>query len=326
MRVFVAGATGTIGQRLIPMLVEAGHQVTGTTRSPGRVERIRAAGAIPVMVDALDAAAVRKAVGWSAPEVVVHELTAIPANLDLRHFGRDFAMTNRLRTEGVDYLIAAAREAGCRRFVAQSFAGWPYARNGGPVKSEEDPLDPEPPAGLRSALEAIRYVEQRTTAIPEISGVVLRYGAFYGPGNMIGAGGSLLEQVRKRLVPVVGRGTGIWSFVHIDDAARATVQAVERGAPGIYNIVDDEPAPVAEWLPTLAAAIGAQPPRRLPAWLARLAIGQHGVVMMTEVRGASNAKAKRELNWRPAWPSWREGFKSGLDESHSARQGVEART
>lgn len=314
MRVFVAGATGAIGRRLVPMLVQAGHQVTAMTRSPRKVESIRAAGATPVVADALDAGAVKQAVRQASPEAIIHELTALPANLDLRHFARDFAVTNRLRTEGLDNLIAPARDAGCRRLLAQSFAGWPYARQGGPVKTEEDPLDPNPPPAFRATLAAIRYLERAVAAESGMAGIVLRYGAFYGPGNAIGAGGALLDQVRKRRVPVVGGGTGVWSFIHIDDAARATVRALQQAAPGVYNVVDDEPAPVSVWLPALAAAVGARPPFRVPAWLARLAIGSLGVVAMTEVRGASNAKAKRELAWKPVWSSWREGFRNGLAE------------
>jgi nucleoside-diphosphate-sugar epimerase len=232
--------------------------------------------------------------------------------MNLRKFDRAFEATNRLRREGTDNLVAAARAAGARRLVAQSFAGWPYAREGGPVKSEEDPLDPNPPAGFRNTLDAIRYLEATVLGAGGLEGLALRYGPFYGPGTSIGVGGSIVEDVRRRRVPVVGSGAGIWSFLHIDDAAQATLAAIERGPAGIYNIVDDEPAPVSEWLPALSAAIGAKPPRRVPAWLARPAIGKHGVVMMTEIRGASNAKAKRELGWQPTWTSWREGFRKGL--------------
>jgi nucleoside-diphosphate-sugar epimerase len=282
------------------------------TRSPEKAAALRAAGAASVIADAMDRSAVAVAIRAAKPETVVHQLTAIPNALDLRHFDRDFAPTNRLRTEGLDNLIAAALSAGSRRLVAQSYAGWPYARTGGPVKSEGDPLDSNPPAGLRAALEAIQYLERTTTSTPGLEGIVLRYGGFYGPGNTLGEGGAMLEEVRKRRVPIVGSGAGVWSFVHIDDAAQATVAAIEHGAPGIYNIVDDEPAPVSEWLPALAAAVGAKPPMRIPAWLGRLVIGEHGVALMTEVRGASNVKAKRELGWTPRWRSWRDGFRNGL--------------
>ncbi len=314
MRVFVAGATGAIGSRLVPLLVEAGHQVTGMTRSSKKAEQVRGAGATPAVADALDREAVMRAVKAAAPEAIVHELTAIPDNLDIRHFDREFEITNRLRTKGLDNLIAAGREVGCRRIVAQSYAAWAYAREGGPVKTEEDRVDPNPPAGIRRTSEAIRYLEQTVTALSGMTGIALRYGAFYGPGNTLGAGGEMVEQVRKRRVPIIGGGTGVWSFIHIDDAALATLRALEAGQSGVYNIVDDEPARVSEWLPALAEAVGAKPPRRIPAWLGRLLIGEHGVIMMTEVRGASNAKAKRELGWQPLWTTWRNGFRKGLDD------------
>jgi nucleoside-diphosphate-sugar epimerase len=271
-----------------------------------------------LVADALDRDAVLAAVVAARPEVVVHELTALAQMTDFRKLDEGFALTNRLRTEGTDHLLAAARAAGARRFVAQSFAGWPCARVGGPVKTEDDPFDPDPPPQLRRALDAIRHLESAVLGTEGIEGVVLRYGGFYGPGTSAGAGGFLLDDLRRRRFPIVGAGTGVWSFVHIDDAATATVAAVERGAPGVYQIVDDDPAPVAEWLPALAAAVGARPPRRVPAWVARLVGGAHGVVLMTEVRGASNAKARRELGWRPAWPSWRQGFREGLGDAYLA--------
>jgi 2-alkyl-3-oxoalkanoate reductase len=318
MRIFVAGATGALGRRLVPLLVERGHQVSGMTRTAGKAAGLRAAGAEPVVADALDRDAVLAAVVAARPEVVVHELTALAEMTDFRKLDQGFALTNRLRTEGTDHLLAAARAAGARRFVAQSFAGWPFARVGGPVKTEDDPLDPDPPAQLRRTLDAIRHLESAVLGTEGVEGVVLRYGGFYGPGTSAGEGGFMLEDLRRRRFPLVGAGTGVWSFVHIDDAATATVAAVERGAPGIYQIVDDDPAPVSEWLPALAAAVGARPPRRVPAWVARLAGGAHGVVLMTEVRGASNAKARRELGWRPAWPSWRQGFRAGLGDPYPA--------
>jgi 2-alkyl-3-oxoalkanoate reductase len=313
MRVFVAGATGALGRRLVPLLVAGGHRVTAMTRSPGKAAGLRAAGAEPVVADALDRDAVLAAVAEARPEVVVHQLTALAGALNFRRFDESFAATNRLRTEGTDHLVAAARAAGARRLVAQSFAGWPFARVGGPVKTEDDPLDPDPPAELRRTLDAIRRLESAVLGAGGLEALVLRYGGFYGPGTSVGAGGSMVDDLRRRRFPMVGAGTGVWSFVHIDDAAGATVAAVERGAPGIYQIVDDDPAPVSAWLPELAAAVGARPPRQLPAWVARLVAGEHTVVMMTEVRGASNAKARRELGWRPAYPSWRQGFRDGLD-------------
>ncbi|HYL37728.1 MAG TPA: NAD(P)-dependent oxidoreductase [Bryobacteraceae bacterium] len=314
MRVFVAGATGAIGRRLLPILVQAGHCVTGMTRSPEKTAGICAAGAVAVVADALDPVAVMNAVKQSAPEVVVHELTAIPAGLDLRKFEREFAPTNRLRTEGTDSLLAAARAAGVRRFVAQSYGGWPYAHTGGAVKTEEDPLDPNPPAALRPSIEAIRHLETAVSQARGMEGIVLRYASFYGPGTAIGEGAAVVGQIRQRRIPVIGGGGGVWSFLHIDDAARATLAAIEGGAPGIYNVADNEPAPVSEWLPELAAILGAKPPLRIPSWLGRLAVGEHGVFLMTQVRGISNAKAKSEFGWQPVWGSWRDGFRRALGE------------
>ena len=319
MRIFVAGATGVLGRRLVPLLVEGGHQVTAMTRTPGKAAGLRATGAEPVVADALDRDALLRAVVAARPEVVVHQLTALAGTISFRRFDQAFALTNRLRTEGTDHLLEAARAAGTRRFVAQSFAGWPFARVGGPVKTEGDPLDPDPPAELRRTLDAIRHLESAVLGTEGVEGVVLRYGGFYGPGTSAGAGGYMLEELRRRRFPMVGAGGGVWSFVHIDDAATATVAAVERGAPGLYQVVDDDPAPVSEWLPALAAAAGARPPRRVPVWLARLLAGEHGVVLMNEARGAANAKARRELGWRPAYPSWRTGFRVGLGSSEATR-------
>ena len=314
MRIFLAGATGAIGKRLVPILVQAGHTVTGMTRSEGKADAIRSAGAEAAVADALNADAVTKAVERARPEVIIHELTALPKEFDVRKFAEQFRRTNRLRTEGTDYLLAAARIAGVRRFVAQSYAGWPYARTGSAVKTERAQLDPNPPAAFRETLDAIRHVESAVLGAGGMDGLVLRYGGFYGPGTSLAEGSAFLEQIRRRKFPIIGGGSGVWSFVHIDDAAHATAVAAERGAPGIYNIVDDEPAPVSEWLPALARMVGAKPPFRIPAWLGRLAIGEHGVLMMTELRGASNEKAKRELGWKPQWPTWREGFRNGLSE------------
>lgn len=316
MRIFVAGAAGALGRRLVPRLTERGHGVTGLVRSERSAADVRALGVACVAADALDGEAVRRAVVDAHPDVIVHELTAL-AGLDPRHFERDFELTNRFRTESTDHLLTAAREVGARRFVAWSYAGWPFAREGGPVKTEEDPLDPDPPKAMRTTVDAMRYLERAVTGASDLEGLVLRYGAFYGPGTGISIGGDQVEAVRKRKFPIVGGGTGVWSFVHIDDAASATAIAVERGAPGIYHVVDDDPAPVSAWLPALADAIGARSPRHVPAWMARLLIGEHGVAMMTECRGAANAKAKRELGWTPAYPSWREGFVTGLGATES---------
>ncbi len=314
MRVLVAGASGAVGSRLIPMLTAAGHEVTGLTRSQPKTDELRRAGATPVVVDALDAAALREAVLSARPEVVVHEMTALRNASDLRHFERAFAQTNRLRTEGLDHLLAAARQSGARRVVAQSYCGWPFARVGGPVKTEDDPLDSTPPREFQRSLQAIRHLESAVGEAADLEGIVLRYGAFYGPGSGMFEG-SALAQLRRRLFPVIGDGGGWWSFLHLDDAAQATMCAVENGASGIYNIVDDDPAPVRDWLPALADMIGAKPPRHIPSWLARLLVGEHMVVLMTDVRAGSNAKARRELGWRPAHASWRQGFAQVLASS-----------
>jgi 2-alkyl-3-oxoalkanoate reductase len=305
MRIFLAGATGAIGTPLVRELTQAGHHVTGTTRSEAKAGALRAAGAEPVVLDALDRDAVVAAVTAARPDVIVHQLTALNDLSNLRNPDRAFAMTNRLRTEGLDHLLAGARAAGGARVVAQSYAGWPNARTGGPVKTEDDPLDPDPVPSMRETLAAIRYVED---SMVKEQGIALRYGGFYGPDTSMASGGEQVEMVRKRRFPIVGDGGGVWSFVHVDDAATATLAAIERGAPGIYNVVDDDPAPARDWLPALAAAAGAKPPRRVPRWLGRIAAGEAVVALMTDVRGASNAKAKRELGWTPAYPSWRDGF------------------
>ncbi len=307
MRVLVVGATGTIGRHLVPQLVTAGDQVSATTRSPAKVSGLRAAGAEPLVLDGLDAAAVGEAVARAEPDVIVHEMTAIPASLSTRGFDRAFAATNSLRTAGLDHLLAAATAQGVRRLVAQSYAGWPNIRSGGPVKTEEDPLDPDPPAAQRRTLAAIRYLEDSVASAP-LEGLVLRYGNLYGPGSS----DVLVRMLKRRRVPLVGDGAGVWSFLHVPDAAGATAAAVHGGPPGVYNVVDDEPAAVADWLPVLARAAGAPPPLRVPAWLGRLAGGDAGLSMMTQVRGCSNAKARRELDWRLIWPSWRQGFAVGL--------------
>jgi 2-alkyl-3-oxoalkanoate reductase len=310
MRIFFAGATGAIGRRTVPQLVTRGHQVTAATRSAGKVDLLRGLGADPVVVDGLDAAAVGEAVARAEPDAIIHQMTALATDMDLKHFDRMFATTNQLRTKGTDHLIAAANAAGVGRMVAQSYTNWSNIREGGPVKTEDDPLDPNPPAQQTQTLAGIRHVEEAVLAAP-LEGIALRYGNFYGPG----ASEPVIEVLRKRQFPIVGAGTAVWSWIHIDDAASATVAAVEHGPRGIYNIVDDDPAPVSEWLPYLAEQVGAKPPRHLPVWVGRLFAGEVGVSMMTRVRGSSNAKAKRELDWEPAWPSWREGFRYALTDA-----------
>ena len=314
MKVFLAGATGALGRRLMPQLVANGHQVVGMTRSEAKRDLVRSLGAEPVVADALDPEAVGRAVREAEPDAIVHQLTALSESLDPRHFERDFALTNRLRTEGTDHLLSAGRAARVDRFVAQSFAGWPFARTGGPVKSEDDPLDPDPPKPFRTTLDAIRHLEDAVTQATWTEGIVLRYGGFYGPGTgfALEPPGEQVEMVRKRKFPLVGEASGVWSFIHIDDAAAATVAALERGHRGIYNVVDDDPAPVSEWLPIAAEAVGAKPPMRVPRWLGRLVAGEAATIFMTEVRGASNAKAKQELDWQPRHASWRQGFREGL--------------
>jgi nucleoside-diphosphate-sugar epimerase len=306
MRVFVAGATGAIGKQLVPRLAEAGHEVHGMTRSESNQAMLRELGAVPVVADALDPEQVAEAVGKARPDVIVHQLTSL-AGVGIRSLKRGAAVTNRLRSEGTDHLLSAGQAVGVRRFVAQgNFAS--YARTGGPVKGEEDPLDPAPPGKLREGLAALRHLEQAVLDARWTEGIVLRYGGFYGPGTNMAPGGEMFEMIRKRRFPLIGDGGGVWSFIHIADAAEATVAAVEHGTRGVYNIVDDDPARVAEWLPALAQTLGAKKPIRVPRFIVRLVAGEAGVVMMTDARGASNAKAKRELAWRPAYPSWRQGF------------------
>jgi nucleoside-diphosphate-sugar epimerase len=308
MRVFVAGATGAIGRQLVPRLVAAGHEVVGMTRKESNRTMLEQLGASPVVADALDPGQVADAVGRARPEVIVHQLTAIGA-VDLRHLDRSFALTNRLRTEGTDHLLSAGHAVGVRRFVAQGVGGYAaYARTGGPIKSEEDPLDPAPTHQMRETQAALRHLEEAVLGAEWTEGIVLRYGAFYGPGTSLAPGEEQFELVRRRKYPLVGDGGGVWSFIHVADAAAATAAAVEHGRRGVYNVVDDDPAPVAEWLPALAQQLGAKKPMRVPRFIGRLFAGETGVVYMTEVRGASNAKAKRELQWRPAHPSWRQGF------------------
>lgn len=312
MRVFLAGATGVVGRRLLPMLISAGHEVVGTTRSTAQLEALAKAGAEPVVMDGLDAGSVKGAVAGARPDVVIHQLTALKGTGSPKKFDQEFAVTNRLRMVGTDNLLAAARSAGVPRFIAQSFTGWTNERSGGSVKDERDPLDPTPTAPSRRTLAAIHYLEETVVSATDLEGLALRYGLLYGPGSGFGDGGDVFEMVHKRTLPIVGGGTGVWSFVHVDDAARATLQALDHGAAGVYNIVDDQPAPVSQWLPDLAEAIGAKPPLRLPGWLVAPMLGEHGVSMMTKIRGSSNAKAKSQLDWQLTYPSWHEGFRRGL--------------
>jgi nucleoside-diphosphate-sugar epimerase len=319
MKVFVAGATGVLGRSLVPQLVARGHEVTGMTRSPSKQDLVRSLGASPVVADALDPDAVAQAVASAGPEVIVHELTALSGPMsirDARHPDRSVGatMTNRLRTEGTDHLLAAGRAVGARRFVAQSFGAFRFARTGGPALTEADPLDPDPPAALRAPLLGILHLERAVTTIDWGEGLALRYGGLYGPGTGISRAPDALlaAAIRKRRFPIIGDGGGVFSHVHTEDAAAATAIAVDRGPSGIYNIVDDEPAPVREWLPVLASALDAKPPRRIRRWLGRLLAGEATTLVMTEVRGASNQKAKRELGWEPRYASWRQGFVQGL--------------
>jgi nucleoside-diphosphate-sugar epimerase len=311
MRVFVTGASGAIGRRLVPSLVEAGHDVTGTTRAADKAEMLRAAGADPVVCDALDADAVRDAVVGANPEVVVHQLTAIPPAFNPRRIAVEFAPTNRLRVDGTRHLLEAAAAAGARRFVAQSIA-FGYAPTGGWVKTEDDELFLDAPEAFRSTIDAVHALETAVLGAGDLEGLVLRYGFFYGPGTSYAPDGAIAERVRRRRYPIGGRGTGRFSFIHLDDAARATIAAIEGGPRGVYNVVDDEPAPVSEWLPAYATVLGAPPPHRLPGWLVRLAAGRYAQYTMTELRGASNARARERLGWAPQLSSWRQGFGSAL--------------
>jgi nucleoside-diphosphate-sugar epimerase len=311
VKVFVAGATGAVGKRLVPLLIAAGYDVAAMTRSAQKADLLRAAGADPVVADGLDCASVMKALAQAQPEVVIHQMTGLAGAKSFRKFDGEFALTNRLRTEGTAHLLAAAEAAGARRFIAQSFGNWNYGRTGNRLKTEEDPFDPSPPANQTRSLEAIRYLEDKVAAA---GGLALRYANLYGPGTGFALNGDLATLVRRRRLPIIGDGAGVWAFIHIDDAATATIAAIGRGAPGAYNIADDEPAEVAVWLPELARALGAKPPRRVPVWAGRLAAGEVGVSLMTQIRGTSNAKAKRELGWQPRYRSWRDGFRTGLGD------------
>jgi nucleoside-diphosphate-sugar epimerase len=312
MRVLVAGGSGAIGIPLVQQLVARGHRVIATTRRPERAERLRGLGATATAMDGLDAASVGETVARAEPDAIVHQMTALSGKPDMRHFDRWFAATNALRTTGTRNLLAAAQAAGVTRVIVQGYAGWNIDRRGRGPATEDEPLDSNPAPAQRETLAAIRSLERAVTEAP-LTGIVLRYGSFYGPG----ASDAYVNMVRKRMLPIIGSGAGVWSWIHIDDAASATVAALERGEPGIFHVADDEPAPVAEWLPYLARSVGAKPPHHLPAWLGRLAAGEVVVRMMTDVRGVSNAKAKRLLDWRPRWASWRDGFRHALGE-HAA--------
>ena len=314
MKVFVAGGSGAMGMRLVPQLLSAGHEVVAMTRSETKAGRLRALGAEAVVADGLDRGAVVQAVMRAESEVVIHQLTALAGVKSSKNFDSEFALSNRLRTEGTDHLLEGARAVGARRFVAQSYGSWNYERTGTGLKTEEDLLDPNPPKHQTESLQAIRYLEQVVCEADDIEGIALRYGNFYGPGTGTDVNGNIVDPVRKRQLPIIGTGAGVWSFVHIDDAASAAVAALDHGAPGVYNIVDDEPAPVSAWLPVLAQAVGAKPPRHVPVWVGRLAAGEVGVSMMTQIRGTSNAKAKRELGWKPHYRNYREGFRTGLGD------------
>jgi 2-alkyl-3-oxoalkanoate reductase len=324
MKVFVAGASGALGKQLVPELVEQGHEVTGMTRTQAKQDLVREMGARPAVADGLDPEAVAQAVAEAEPDVVVHQLTAINPGKLGRSIDKLFTLTNRLRTEGTDHLLAAARAAGAKRFIAQSFAGWPFERIGGPVKTEEDPLQSSPPKTVSETLGAIKYLEETVTGADGIEGLALRYGGFYGPGTSLGINpdGEQIVMIRKRRLPMIGDGGGIWSLVHIQDAASATAAAVERGEPGVYNVVDDEQAPAGVVITELAKVIGVKEPRRIPRWLGRLIAGEGNEIMMTEVRGASNAKAKRELGWQLRFPSWRLGFREGLEPAERTSGGA----
>lgn len=312
MKVLVAGASGGLGRSLVPQLIAAGHDVTGMIRSESSAAGIRAFGADVVLADGLDTAAVREAVESVRPEVVVHQMTALKSGIDFKHFDRSFALTNRLRTEGTDNLLAASQAAGVRRFVVQSYAGWNLQHGGSATRTEADPLDPNPVSAQTQSMAAIKHLESVVLNADGIEGVALRYGAFYGPTGDIGKGGSMVEMIQKRKLPLVGDGTGVWSFIHYDDAASATVKAIESDATGIFHVADDDPAQAAVWLPEFAKILGAKPPRHIPAWLARLAVGDVGVAAFTEIRGADNSLAKSTFDWQPGYASWRQGFRQGL--------------
>jgi nucleoside-diphosphate-sugar epimerase len=315
MKVFITGATGAIGRPLVPMLVEGGHEVVAMTRSLEKAEALRATGTTPVVADGLDREAVVDAVVRAAPNAIVHQATALSGPPDLKHFSRYFQQTNRLRTLGTDILLEAARAADVRRFVAQSYAGWPFESQGSSLVTEEDPFEPSLPLEMRSTQDAIQHLERAVLEAEDLEGVALRYGSFYGPGTSLAPDGEIADAVRKRRMPIVGDGGAVWSFCHVEDAAAATLAALEGGMTGAYNVVDDVPTPMNEFLQELARMLGAKPPRRVPVWLAKPLIGEAGVYLMTEAPGVSNAKAKAELGWTPRYPSWQLGFRDMLRET-----------
>jgi len=318
MKIFVAGAAGVVGNRLVPLLVRNGYEVVAMTRSSRKADWARRVGAEHVAADGLDREAVLRAVEAAQPDAIIHQMSALTGSGNLKEFDRDFALTNRLRTEGTDHLLEAARDNGVRRFIVQSYGNWNYERAGSSPKSEADPLDPAPAAKQRETLAAIRYLEAAVTEAPGIDGFALRYGNFYGPVTGFAPDGAIAAMVRKRQLPVVGNGQGVWSFIHVDDAAAATMAAITSDAPGIYNICDDEPAPVGVWLPAYAKIIGAKPPMHVPAWLAHFLIGEVGVSMMTKIRGASNHKARAALGWQPHFARWRDGFRHDFRNATAA--------
>ena len=312
MKVFVAGASGAIGRRLVPLLVAGGYEVVGMTRSSKQAGTVRAMGAEPVVADGLDRASLRQALMRAAPEVVVHQMTGLSTVRSFKDLDEELAPTSRLRTEGTDNLLDAARAAGARRVIAQSYGLWSYIGGGQRPATEEDPLDPNPPSSMSRTLDAIRHVESVVPRAEAIEGMVLRYGFFYGPGTGFAENGRLCDLVRQRKMPIIGDGRGVWSFVHVDDAAAATMAAIKRGQPGVYNVADDDPAPVAVWLPELAKLLGAERPRHLPTWFGRIVAGESGVYMHNRTRGISNARVKVELGWDPLYVSWRDGFRHGI--------------
>lgn len=312
MKVFVAGASGAVGKSLVPLLVQTGYDVVAMTRSQQKALALQDMGAHAVVADGLDAASVMNAVVSTKPDVIVHQMTSLAAAKDFKNFDREFKLTNRLRTEGTDNLLAAARAAGVRRIVAQSYGNWNYERTGTALKTENDPLDPNPPANQRESLDAMRYLERRITGSSDFEGVALRFGNFYGPGTSFASDGNITDLVRKRMLPIIGNGAGRWAFIHVDDVAYATIAAIESGAPGAYNIVDNEPAFAADWIVEMAKILGAKPPMHVPVWLGRLAVGDVGVSMMTQIRGTSNKKAMTQLGWQPRYGSWRDGFRAVL--------------